>query len=186
MWLTAAGRSTCGTADFGAISRDFDRKISRPRNFFENFGQKFAANRTESHVPRHADARHSVWGPLRVVARLQHVWHSGFRCDLARFRSQNFATAKLFRKFRSEIRRESHRISRAAACRRSAQCLGTSEGRGQAAARVAQRISARFRTKNFATAKLFRKVRSEIRRESHRISDYLKHCMANNQPGTCG
>ena len=33
-----------------------------------------------------------------------------------------------------------YRISRAAACRRSAQCLGTSEGRGRAAARGAQRI----------------------------------------------
>ena len=66
-------------ADFGAISRDFDRKISRPRKKFENFGQNFAENRTESHVPRHADARHSDWGPLRLVGRLQHAEKSGFR-----------------------------------------------------------------------------------------------------------
>ena len=66
----------------GAISRDFDRKISRPRKSFENFGQNFAENRTESHVPQHADARHSDWGPLRLVGRLQHAEESGFRRDL--------------------------------------------------------------------------------------------------------
>ena len=64
------GCSTWGTADFGAISRDFDRKISRPRKSFENFGQNFAENRTECHVPRHADARQSDLGPLRLVGRL--------------------------------------------------------------------------------------------------------------------
>ena len=34
--------------------------------------------------PQHADARHSVWGPLRVVVRLQHAGRSGFRRELAR------------------------------------------------------------------------------------------------------
>ena len=159
-----------GTGNFGAISREFDRKISRPRKFFENFGQKFAENRTESHAPQHADARHSAWGPLRVVARLQHVEDSGFRRDLARFRSQNFAAAKIFRKFRSEIRRESHRISRATACGRSAQSLGTSEGCGRAAPRGGQRGSARFRTQNVLPAENFRNFGqkfAENRTESH-------------------
>ena len=188
--------------DFGAISRDFERKIWRPRKIFENFGRKSAANRTQSHVPQHADAPDSCWGPLRVVSKLRTTrrhgfWrdltrfgtqnfanrnaenfrklrseiarnltrHSmptlgtdvgdlygscascaspgichGFWRDLTRFRMQNFAAAKIFRKFRSEIRRESHRISRATACRRSAQSLGTSEGRGQAAARELQHV----------------------------------------------
>ena len=55
-----------------------------PRKFFENLGQKFAENCTESHAPQHADARHSAWGPRRVVNRPQHVKHSGFRRDLDR------------------------------------------------------------------------------------------------------
>ena len=55
-----------------------------------------------------------------------------------------------FRNFGLKIRRESHRIARATAYRRSAQCLGTSAGRGQAAAREAQRISARSRAVSIA------------------------------------
>ena len=94
------------------------------------------------------------------------VGRHGFWRVLARFRTQKFAAAKIFRKFRSEIDRKSHAISRAAACRRSAQCLGTSKGHGKAARHRAERISARsrrFRTQNFPAAKFFRKIRSEIR-----------------------
>ena len=89
---------------------------------------------------------------------------------------QNFAAAKNFRKFRFEIRRQSHRISRAAACQHSAQCLRTCKDRSQAAARGAQRISARFRAPNVVAAENFRKFRSEIRRESHQISRAASIC----------
>ena len=156
-----------GHSGFRAIS--IEKFCGREKN------SKISARNSPRTAPnltrrQHADARHSLQGPVRVVVRLQHVGHSEFRRDLARFRSQNFAAAKIFRKFRSEIELKSHRIARAAACRRSAQCLGTPEGCCQAAARGAQRISARFRTQNFAAAEFFRKFRSEIRREWHRIS----------------
>ncbi len=98
------GLASSGNADFGAISRDSGRKILRPRKIFEIFGPKSAENRTESHAPQRADARHSVWGPLWLAARLGVVGQHGFRRDLARFRTQNFAAAKIIRKFRSEIR----------------------------------------------------------------------------------
>ena len=104
---------------------------------------------------------------LRVTGR------HGFRRDLARFRTRNFAAAKKFRKFRSEIRCESHAISRAAACRRSAQLLGTSEGREQAAHHRAAWISARSRAisneKFCDRENYFRKFRSEFRSKSHKI-----------------
>ena len=61
----------------------------------------FFRNCMRAHAPQHADARHSVWGPLRVVAMLQHVGHSGFRRD---FRFENIVAAKIFRKFGSGIR----------------------------------------------------------------------------------
>ena len=96
--------------------------------------------------------------------------HSGFRRDLARFRSKNFAAAKFFRKFRSETRREPHRISRAAARRRSAQCLGTSRGRGQAAARGATADFGAISNANGCGRGNFSKIRSQIRREWHRIT----------------
>ena len=131
--------------DFGAISRDSERKILRPRKIFENFGRKSVANRMQSHAPQHADARHSSWGPLRVVRKLRITGRHGFWRDLARFRTQNLAAAKIFRKFRSEIRCESHAISRPAACRRSAQLLGTSTRRKQAAQHRTARITARSR-----------------------------------------
>ena len=73
------------------------------------------------------------------------------RRDLARFRPQNLAAAKKIRKFWSEIRCESRAISPLLACRRSAQLLGTSEGRGEAARHQAARISARSRV--ISTAK---------------------------------
>ena len=69
----------------------------------------------------------------------------GFRRDLTQFQTNIFAAAKIFRKFRSEIRLESRTISRTAACRRSAQMSGTSKGRGKAARHRAARISARSR-----------------------------------------
>ena len=46
--------------DFGAISRDFGRKIVRPRKICKNFGLRSAANRTESHVPQLANAPQSA------------------------------------------------------------------------------------------------------------------------------
>ena len=75
--FTRRGCTSSSGADFGAISRDFERKILRPRKSFEIFG------------------------------------------------------------------RESHKISRAAACRRSAQLLWTSKGRKQAAHHRAAWLSAR-------------------------------------------
>ena len=76
----------------------------------------------------------------------------------------------------SRRRSKSHAIPRAAACRRSAQCLETSKDRGEPAHRQAARISARSRvisTAKFCGREKFRKfraLRSEIRSKSHRIS----------------
>ena len=141
------GCVSSGSADFRAISHDFGREILRPRfsKVIEIFGPKSAVNRMQPHAPQQADALHTVWGPLRVAARLRVVWPRGFSCGLARSRTRNFAAAIFFRKFRSEIRRESHKISRAAAFRRSTQCPGTSTGRGEAVRHQAARISARSR-----------------------------------------
>ena len=71
----------------------------------------------------------------------------------ASFRTKNYAAAKKIRKFRSEIRCESRAISPLLACRRSAQLLRTSEGRGEAARHQAARISARSRVISCAAAK---------------------------------
>ena len=128
-----------------------DAKFLRPRKF----SKISVRNRTQSHAPQHADTRHRCCGPLRVVSKLRTTWRHGFRRDLARFRTQNFCGRENFRKILSEIRSKSHEISRAAACRRSAQCPRTSEDRGKAVRRRAARISARFRTRNFAIAKMF-------------------------------
>ena len=97
--------------DFGAISRDFERKILRPRKFFENFGSKSVPNRVQSHAPQHADARHRSLGPLMVVSKLRTTWRHGFRRDLTRFRMKNFAAAQNFRKFRSGLERNLTRRS---------------------------------------------------------------------------
>ena len=72
--------------------------------------QKFAAakfsirNLLQSHAPQHVDARHSVRGHLRIVPRMHVVGQHGFWRVLARLRTQKFAAAKFFRKFRSESR----------------------------------------------------------------------------------
>ncbi len=57
----------------GGFRCDLDRFLTqnfgvilRPRQVFENFDPKSAANRTKSRAPQRSDARHSPWGPLRV------------------------------------------------------------------------------------------------------------------------
>ena len=137
--------------DFGAISRDLQRKILRPRKIFENvdrkshaisraaacrrsaqmlgtskgrkqavhhkaawisarshaiFNEKFCdrakfskisvGNRTQSHAPQHADARHRCCEPLRVVSQLGTARRHGIRRDHTRFQTQNFAAAEKF------------------------------------------------------------------------------------------
>ena len=52
---------------------------------------------TRSHAIPLAVTRHSCLGPLRVVSKLRTIRRHGFRRDLARFRTQNFAAAKIFR-----------------------------------------------------------------------------------------
>ena len=139
----------------------------------ENFSKFSVRNRLQIAVPHLANTRNIAYGPLRVVRRLRVIKRHGFRCDLARFRTQNFAAAKIFRKFRSEIRSESRAISRAAACRRSAEWLGTCEGREQAGHHLAAWILARshaISNAKFCGREIFRKFRSEIRSESHEIS----------------
>ena len=68
----------CGTSNSVRVAAQIFEKF--------NFGRKSAANRTQSHVPQHADARDSCWGPLRVVSKLRTTWRHGFRRDLTRFR----------------------------------------------------------------------------------------------------
>ena len=70
--------------------------------------QRRCAHLWQSHAPQHADARHGCWGPLRVVGKLRITERPGFRCVPKRFFERkifNFAAAKNFRKFRSEIAR---------------------------------------------------------------------------------
>ena len=64
----------------------------------EHFSKISVANRTQSHAPQHADARHGCYGPLRVVRRLRVTRRHGFRRVPARFRPRNFAAAKNFSK----------------------------------------------------------------------------------------
>ena len=153
--------------DFGAVP-DAKFRGLHIEIFFETLSSldlKFDSNCAQSHVPEHADARQSCWGPLRVVSKLRTTDRHGFRCDLARVRAQNFAALKIFRKFRPEIRFELRAISRARACRRSAELLGTSEGPERAALHKPAWILTRFRTQNFAAVKIYSKIstRTSIR-----------------------
>ena len=80
----------------------------------ENFSKISVANRTQSHAPQHADAPHScsTWIPFRAVRMLSITAQHGFRRDRTRFRTQNFAAAKIIlRKFRSQIARNLTRRS---------------------------------------------------------------------------
>ena len=95
----------------GEISPDIERKFSRPREFFENFGRKSAENRTQSHAPQHADARQKCLGSFGAVSKLDTTRRHGFRRDLTLFRTQIFAAAQNFRKFRSRIARNLTRRS---------------------------------------------------------------------------
>ena len=99
-WISARSRAIpdakfCGRENFSKISVDY---------------------RTKSHAPRRADALRSWSGPQKVVSKLCSTERNEFWCNLTRFRTQNFETAKFFRNFRGvRIGRESHAISRAAA-----------------------------------------------------------------------
>ena len=157
----------------GAISRNFECKILRPRENFENFGQKSAENCTQSHAPQHANARHSCSGPLTIVSKLRTTgWH-GYGRDLTRFRTQNFAAARIsprkLRKFRSNLnpllrhRTQSHAPQHANArhsCRTPLRVVSKLRTTGRYGF---GRDLTRFRTQNFAAARKFRKFRSEIR-----------------------
>ena len=78
------GCTSSGGANLGAISRDFGREILRPRKFFEIFGPKIVANRIYYLAPHLSMARNTVWGPLRVLARLHVVGRCGFGRDFGR------------------------------------------------------------------------------------------------------
>ena len=73
---------------------------------------KSAPNRIVSHAAQHANARNRCWGPLKVVRKLRTTRRHGFRRHLARFRTQNFAAAKHFRKFRSDPPRIARNLTR--------------------------------------------------------------------------
>ena len=46
-----------------------------------NFSKISVEFRMQSHAPQHADARHSCWGPLRVVYKLRTTSRHGFLRD---------------------------------------------------------------------------------------------------------
>ena len=126
--------------DFGAISRDFGRKISRPRKKLQNFRSEI---RRKSHgISRSAARRLSAqcvgtFPLLDKAARRQLAW------ILARSHAisdEKFRGREKVAKF--SVRNPSH-IPRASACRRSAQCLGTSATRGKTVHRRSAGISAR-------------------------------------------
>ena len=64
-----------------------------------NFRKFRSEIRSKSHAPQHADARNRCCGPLGVVRKLRNTRRQGFRRDLARFRTKNFAAAKIFENF---------------------------------------------------------------------------------------
>ena len=86
----------------------FRIKISAATPKYSKFSVE---NRTQSHAPQHTDARHSCWGPLRVVSKLSTARRHGFRRDLTRFRMKISAAAQNFRNFRSKIARNLTRRS---------------------------------------------------------------------------
>ena len=152
--------------DFGAISRDFERKILPPRKIFENFGPKSAPNRAKSHAAQHADARNRCWGPLRVVSKLRTTRRHGLWRDLARFRTQNFA-ARARENFgpksvpnRTQSHAAQHAYARNRCCiilpLRVVKKLRTTRRHGF------RRDLARFRTQNFEFSKII-SVRNQVR-----------------------
>ena len=90
----------------------FRTKNVAAATIFENFGPKSAPNRTKSYALQHADPRNRCWGPLGVVRKLCTTRRHGSLRDLARFRTQNFAAAKIFENFgpKSALNRTRHSI----------------------------------------------------------------------------
>ena len=95
-------------ARISARSRAISDEKFCGREKFSKFSVEIAA---KSAAARHADARHSAWGPLRLVARLRSTNRQGIRRDLARIRTKNFAAAKKIQNFRSRSRRNPPRHS---------------------------------------------------------------------------
>ena len=69
LFASRQGRSSSGSTDFGAISRDFGPKILRSRKIFDNFGPRRVEKRAQIITPRHADPRRRLCGPLCLAAR---------------------------------------------------------------------------------------------------------------------
>ena len=92
LFATRRGRASSGSANFGAIARVFGPKILRPRKIFD-FGPRGAENRAQTRTPRHADGRQRLCGPVCLAARPGVVEKHGFRRNLTRFRTENFAAA---------------------------------------------------------------------------------------------
>ena len=139
----------------------------------EKFSKFSVANRTQSPVLQHADARHSCWGPLRVVSKLRTAKWREFRRDLTRFstkKSEKFCGPPKFSKISVAKRMQSHAAQHADARHscwgplRVVSKLRTTRRHGY------WRVLTRFRTKNCAAAKNFRKFRSEIARNLTRHS----------------
>ena len=124
--------------DFGAISRDFGRKIVRPRKILKNFGP----DRDE--IRRATACRRSVPCLGTSVARGKAAHHqsAGMSTRSRAISDEKFCGRENFRKFRPEIESKSHAISRSIACRPSEQLLGTCQGRKRAAHHKAASISA--------------------------------------------
>ena len=150
-----------GGMNFGAIARDFERKILRPRKIFENFGRKSAGNRTQSRAPQHADPRHSCWGPHQVAVQQRH----GFWRGLAAIPNAKFCgRGKKFEIFGPKSARnhaQSHTAQHADA-RHNAQGPLQVLGKLRITWRHAFRSDrTRFRTQNFAATKI--SVRNPLR-----------------------
>ena len=149
--------------------RNFERKILRWRKFFENFGSKSRAISRAAACRRSAQCSGTSKGRGEAACRRA----AGISARSRAISNKIFAAANFFRNFRSEIRSESGAISRAAACRRSAQMLGTSEAREHAFHHKAALISARSRAisnEKCCGRETFGQFRSEIRSESRAIS----------------
>ena len=100
-----------------------------------------------------------------VDGKAAHNQAAGISARSRAISDENFAAAKIFQNFRSEIHRKSHEISRATACRRSGRCLGTPADLGKAVNDQSAGISARFRAisdENFGGREKFQKFSVEI------------------------
>ena len=145
------------------LTRFRTQNFAAARNTFENFGRKSAANRTQSHVPQHANALDTCWGPLRVVGKLRTTWRHGFRRRIGAISDAKVCGREKFSKISIrnalQIARKLTRRGVPTLTKVLEDLCGSWRGCASSGGTHFGVIS----RENFAAAKNFRKFRSEIR-----------------------